>query len=129
MNLSSYQRMTPWVGRLIIANAVVLLLLLTVLTSPELRGALAFAPGHAFDRPWTFVSYMFVHAGLLHLLFDSLMLFAFGPAVESRMGGPAFLLYYLYCGVGAAVFALALSGLMDVRPFVGASGAVLGVTL
>ena len=45
MNLSSYQRMTPWVGRLIIANAVVLLLLMTVLTSPELRGALEFVPG------------------------------------------------------------------------------------
>ncbi|MBA3658681.1 MAG: rhomboid family intramembrane serine protease [Gemmatimonadales bacterium] len=121
--------MTPWVGRIIAANAVVLLLLMTVLTSPELGAALAFSPGSALARPWTFVTYMFVHAGLLHLFFNSLMLYAFGPAVESRMGGRSFALYYLYCGVGAAVFALGLSSLMDVRPFIGASGAVLGVTL
>ena len=44
------------------------------------------------------------------------------------MGGRAFLLYYLYCGIGAAVLRLVLSGIMPTRgPFVGASGAVLGV--
>ena len=105
MNLSPSNRLTPWVGRLIIANAVVLLLLLTVFTSPSLQAALLFAPGEALHRPWTFVTYMFVHAGLLHLLGNMLMLFVFGPAVEHRLGGRAFILYYLYCGIGAAVFA------------------------
>jgi membrane associated rhomboid family serine protease len=129
MNFSPSSRLTPWVGRLIIANAVVLLLLRTIFTSPALTEALAFSPDSAFTRPWTFFSYMFVHAGLLHLLFNMLMLFVFGAPVESRMGSRAFILYYLYCGVGAAVFCLALSGVMSVGPFVGASGAVLGVAL
>ncbi|HEV8176947.1 MAG TPA: rhomboid family intramembrane serine protease, partial [Gemmatimonadales bacterium] len=85
-------------GRLIIANAVVLLLLMTVFTSPALQEALRFAPGEALRRPWTFVTYMFVHAGLLHLLSNMLMLYVFGTAVESRMGSRHFILYYLYCG-------------------------------
>jgi len=127
MNFSSSSRLTPWVGRLIIANAVVLLLLLTIFTSPALVEALRFAPGEALRRPWTFVTYMFVHAGLLHLLGNMLMLFVFGPPVEHRLGGRAFILYYLYCGIGAAVLSLALSGVMSSAPFVGASGAVLGV--
>ena len=129
MNLSPTNRFTPWVGRLIIANAVVLLLLRTIFTSPALIDALAFSPQHALERPWTFLTYMFVHAGLLHLLFNMLMLFVFGAAVEQRMGSRAFILYYLYCGIGAAIFCLALSGIMSVGPFVGASGALLGVAL
>ncbi len=127
MNLSPSNRLTPWVGRLIIANAVVLLLLMTVFTSPALQDALRFAPGEALSRPWTFITYMFVHAGLLHLLGNMLMLFVFGPPVEQRLGGRAFILYYLYCGIGAAILSLALSGIMATGAIVGASGAVLGV--
>src|SRR6185437_11949964 len=109
MNLSPSNRLTPWVGRLIIANAVVLLLLMTVFTSPALQQALRFAPGEALHRPWTFVTYMFVHAGLLHLVLNMFMLYVFGVPVEHRLGGRTFFVYYLYCGIGAAVFSLALS--------------------
>jgi membrane associated rhomboid family serine protease len=129
MNLAPSSRITPWVLRLIIANAVVLLLMRTIFISPALAGALAFSPADALREPWTFFTYMFVHAGLLHLLGNMLMLFVFGTAVESRMGSRAFILYYLLCGLGAAVFSLALSSVMNVGPFVGASGAVLGVAL
>ena len=129
MNLAPSNRITPWVLRLIIANAVVLLLMRTVLTSPDLAAALAFDPANAWRHWWTFLSYMFVHGGLLHLLGNMLMLFVFGTAVESRMGSRNFLLYYLVCGVGAAIFALGLSSFMAVSPFIGASGAVLGVAL
>ena len=129
MNLAPSSRFTPWVLRLIIANMVVLLLMRTIFVSPALADALAFSPANALRQPWTFFTYMFVHAGLLHLLGNMLMLFVFGTAVESRMGSRTFILYYLLCGVGAAVFSLGLSGIMQVSPFVGASGAVLGVAL
>ena len=46
-----------------------------------------------------------------------IMLFVFGPPVEHRMGGRAFLLYYLYCGIGAAVLSLALSGVLPSATF------------
>ena len=129
MKSSPSYRITPWVGRLIIANAVMLLLLMTLFTSREIFQALQFSPRTAFTRPWSFVSYMFVHAGLLHLLTNMLMLYVFGTAVEARMGSRNFILYYLYCGVGAAVFSLLLAGIMPVGAFVGASGAVLGVAV
>jgi membrane associated rhomboid family serine protease len=129
MNLSPSSRITPWVGRLIIANAVVLLLLMTVFTSPALLDALKFTPSLALRQPWTFLTYMFVHVGLLHLLANMLMLFVFGSPVESRMGSRTFLLYFLACGLGAALFSLGLRGIVSIGPFVGASGAVLGVAV
>ena len=129
MRSSPSYRITPWVGRFIIANAVVLLLMMTLFTSREVFQLLQFSPRTAFTRPWTFVSYMFVHGGLLHLLGNMLMLFVFGTAVEGRMGSRNFLLYYLFCGVGAAVFSLLLAGIMPIGAFVGASGAVLGVAV
>jgi hypothetical protein len=58
-----------------------------------------------------------------------LLLFVFGPAVERRFGGRSFLLYYVYCGVGSAAFALGLNTFMAVPPLLGASGATLGVGL
>jgi hypothetical protein len=45
------------------------------------------------------------------------------------MGSRNFILYYLFCGVGAAVFSLLLAGIMPVGAFIGASGAVLGVAV
>ncbi len=130
MSSPSFRRMTPWVGRLIAVNAVVQLLLATVLTSDRVLGALAFSPRTASSEPWTFVTYMFVHSGLLHLALNMLALYMFGATVENQMGSRSFILYYLYCGVGAAVFSLVLAKIgFPVSAFLGASGAVLGVAL
>lgn len=129
MNDGPLNRITPWVGRLLAINAVVLLLQQTIFTSDALFHLVEFDPSLAFARPWTFVTYMFVHGGLWHLLANSLALFVFGPAVERRLGPSRFLAFYLYCGVGAAAFSLALwfTRTLPVPPFVGASGAILGL--
>jgi membrane associated rhomboid family serine protease len=122
-----YPRITPWVIRLSVINAVTLLLLMTVFTSPAVQQMLAFNPRHAFDRPWTFLTYLTVHDGLLHLLANTLGLVVFGSAVEARLGPRNFLLYYLYCGIGGALFTLGINGLVPQPPVVGASGAVFGL--
>ena len=122
-------KLTAWVGRLVVANAAVLLLLQTVLTAPVFVDALQFLPGTALRHPWTFLSYMFVHGGIAHTVGNMLLLFAFGPPVERRMGSRAFILFYTYCGVGASFFGLGLSAFMEVPPLVGATGAILGVGL
>lgn len=121
--------LTPWVKRLIIANAVVFLLALAL---PALGGWLAFVPGLAFLRPWTLATYMFVHAGFFHLFFNMLILFFFGPPLEGMWGGREFLRFYIVSGLGGAV--LSLVHLLP--PFyapnvaiVGASGAIFGVML
>lgn len=122
-------RLTPWVGRIMVANAVVLLLLTTVFTAPVFVDLLQLLPSRSAGRPWTFLTYMFVHGGLVHLAVNMLLLFVFGPPVERRMGSRAFALYYLYCGMGAAALTVGLSSLLTLPPMLGASGAVLGVAL
>lgn len=115
--------LTPWVRRLLIANGVVFLLTFLV------RGLwvhLAFVPSAVLIRPWTLLTYMFVHGGLWHLLFNMLALFFFGPALEAKWGSREFLKYYLICGVSAAVVSLIFA---PEAAIVGASGAVLGVML
>ena len=128
MSIYGLPRPTPWVWRLIIANAVALLLLTALV--PGLVPALVFRPdlADALRRPWTFVTYMFVHAGLIHLAFNMLVLYSLGTRVEERMGGRSFILYYLYCGLGGALFSLGLAALQP-GAIAGASAAVLGVAV
>lgn len=126
---SSQGHLTPWVGRIMLLNAVVVVLLQTVFTAPLFADLLRFAPEQTLTRPWTLVTYMFVHGGVLHLAGNLLLLFVFGPPVERRFGGRAFLLFYLYCGVGAAAFTLGLTTLLPVPPLLGGFGAVLGTAL
>lgn len=121
--------LTPWVRGLIIANAVVFLLQLTVFTGPWFQETLAFDPQSVGRQWWGFVTYMFVHGGFLHLALNLLMLFIFGPAVEERMGSGWFGAYYVACGLGGAIVSLGVSLLVPVAPFVGASAAVFGVAL
>jgi membrane associated rhomboid family serine protease len=122
-------RLTFWVSRIMVANAIMLLLLTTVFTAPAFSDILQFQPTLAARRPWTFLTSMFLHGGLMHLGINMLLLFVFGPPVERRMGGRAFISYYIYCGVGAAALALGLSSFLAIPPMVGASGAILGVAL
>src|SRR5438046_766179 len=129
MPLRSPFSLTPWVRRLLIANAVVYLLTITVFTGAWFFQLFAFAPLAAARQPWTFVSYMFLHEGFLHLAFNMLMLFFFGPAVEDRMGGGSFARYYFLCGLGGATLSFAIALMAPVSPFVGASAAVFGVSL
>jgi len=122
--------MTPWVRRLIVANLVVFLLQMTIFVNPWFVATFGFAPLDALARPWTFITYAFIHKNFLHLAFNLLALFVFGPPVEERMGGRPFLAYYGLCGLGGAAlcFALAMT-FQQIEPVVGASAAVYGVML
>ena len=115
--------MTPWVTRLLAANVVVFFLEQTVRGLPRL---LAFVPAEVFVRPWTIITYMFVHAGLGHIFFNMLTLYFFGPRVEERLGSKRFFLLYMLSGISGAI----LSAVFSPRSaIVGASGAVFGVSL
>jgi membrane associated rhomboid family serine protease len=121
--------LTPWVKGLIVANVVVYFLTITVFTGAWVTDLLAFYPTQVGIRWWTFFTYMFVHGGFLHLVFNMLLLYFFGPALEERMRGSGFGLYYFTCGFGGAAFSYAVGLFTPVAPFIGASGAVLGVAL
>ncbi|HJU17440.1 MAG TPA: rhomboid family intramembrane serine protease [Stellaceae bacterium] len=77
--------------------------------------------------PWaTVVTSMFLHGGWLHLLGNMLFLWLFGRGVESALGTPRFLLFYLVCGVAAALAQAAMDPTAAL-PMIGASGAIAGI--
>jgi membrane associated rhomboid family serine protease len=74
----------------------------------------------------TFLTYMFLHGGWMHLIGNMLFLWIFGDNVEHAMGRPRFLLFYLACGV-AGGFAHYLANPDSTEPLIGASAAIAGV--
>jgi membrane associated rhomboid family serine protease len=80
---------------------------------------------------WTFVTYMFVHGGLTHILFNMLALFIFGTQVERQMGSGEFLLFYFITGALAGVFSFAVYYFTHSYGVIllGASGAIFAVEL
>lgn len=117
-------QVTPWVKVLLLANAGAFLLTLLVGYGP-MFDLFAFSPGRLLERPWGMVTYMFMHAGLWHLLMNLLFLFFFGPPLEARWGSDLFLKFYLVCGLGGVLLSFAFS---DVS-IVGASAACYGIML
>jgi membrane associated rhomboid family serine protease len=119
-------RTTPYVTiGLIVANVLVFLFELSLG-----RGVEAFTlyfgltPAN-FSWLNVFTS-MFVHGGFLHIAGNMLYLWIFGDNVEDRMGHGRFLVFYLLCGVAAAL-AQTVTAPDSTVPMVGASGAIAGV--
>jgi membrane associated rhomboid family serine protease len=107
---------------LIVANLV---MLLVGGAAPGVLRALILVPVLIPYRPWTVLTYMFLHAGFAHFFFNMLALYFFGPRLEMRLGSRRFIGLYLTSGIAGAVASL-------VTPYaaiLGASGAVFGVML
>jgi membrane associated rhomboid family serine protease len=115
--------MTPWVFRIVVANVLVFIAMGVM--PPAIFNQLVLIPAQLVVRPWTIFTYQFLHGGLLHLGFNMLALFFFGPRLEARLGGNRFLGLYLASGAGGA----ALSLFTPFSAIIGASGAVFGVLL
>ncbi|HBA60330.1 MAG TPA: hypothetical protein DCZ92_05860 [Elusimicrobia bacterium] len=77
---------------------------------------------------WQTVTYLFIHGGFWHFLFNALMLWMLGGMLEAEMGSRKFLLYFLVCGAAAALVTVAFAPASDaLRPVVGASGAIFAL--
>jgi membrane associated rhomboid family serine protease len=114
--------MTRWVSRLIYANVAVFLV---TSLQPQVMPLFWLVPAGIPFRPWTPITYMFLHGNLWHLFFNMLALFFFGPRLEQRLGGRHFLGLYFSSGITGALLSL----FTPYVPIVGASGAVFGVLL
>ncbi len=129
---------TPVVNRiLLLLNLVVWLYTFSLARDPVALEA--FYARYAFD--WTsfsgaissanvrpelvlpLITHMFLHGGWLHVIGNMLYLWIFGDNVEDRLGSAPYLLFYVLCGIAAALG----QGLIAPAPMVGASGAVAGV--
>lgn len=92
--------------------------------------AFQFDPNYLVTRPWTLVTYIFLHTGLLHLLFNMLVLYFFGTALEKRVGNRQLLAIFFTAGILSAIGYTFLSRpVFNISPvpMVGASGAIYGV--
>lgn len=80
---------------------------------------------------WQPLTYMFLHGGIWHLIFNMLSLWMFGMQLETDWGTRQFLKYYFICGIGAGICIVAVNALVGDRytPTLGASGAIMGVLL
>jgi membrane associated rhomboid family serine protease len=127
--------LTPAIKALVAANVAAFLISLVV---PSITLSLGLRPADIFGHlhVWQPVTYMFLHAGIFHILFNMLALWMFGVELERMWGSQYFLKYYFVCGVGAALTTVLLSfvpGTLGLQLWysltIGASGAVYGVLL
>ncbi len=86
-----------------------------------LRSFLDHMPEH-----FRLATYMFLHGSVWHLFGNMIFLFVFGDNVEDAMGHVRFIVFYLICGIVAALVHSAVTASPEV-PLIGASGAISGV--
>jgi len=131
---------TRAVKQLLIANGAVFIAV--ALLDAFVRGAEPWIQFHFGLVPvlvvhgwlWQLVTYAFLHAGLLHILFNMLALWMFGAPLEQDWGYNIFMQFYFFCAIGGALTTVAVSftHLLNADPrisTVGASGAIFGLLL
>lgn len=104
------------------------------LHAPMLDGILSsfalYPIGSGLFRIWQPVTYMFMHGGWEHIIFNMFTLWMFGRIIEYDLGERRFLTYYMLCGVGAGAIQLLVCWLTGgMYATVGASGAIYGLLL
>jgi membrane associated rhomboid family serine protease len=133
--------LSPAIKALVIANVgmFILVYVLPAQVSTEVVNLLGLRPSDVIGRAWVWqlVTYMFLHGGLGHILFNMLALWMFGTELERLWGTPAFVRYYFATGIAAGLTTIIVALLL---PFaatadmfrsvtIGASGAIYGLLL
>ena len=95
---------------------------------PEIGRSLVYMYGFvpAEFNPLTIFTSMFMHGGFAHIIGNMWFLYIFGDNVESILGHVKYFMFYLACGIGAALAQFFVEPASQV-PMIGASGAVAGV--
>jgi len=117
-------------GQLVLVNVVVFLLVQALF--PRYYTGFELFSWHTPNfEPWQFLSAIFMHGGVSHILFNMIGLWMFGSVLERVWGKQRFLIFYLLCGIGAGIIQQLVRTFLlnDTSPFVGvgASGAVYGL--
>lgn len=122
-----------------VRSIIIINVLAWIMTTLDKNGIIlsycSLCPGHGnvmsvLYRPWTFVTYMFLHGGFAHLFFNMYALYIFGSVLERVWGTKKFLFYYFATGIGAGLIHIGIQVLTnDAAPTIGASGAIFGLLL
>ena len=118
----------PFVTYIIIGINSLVFIYQYLILPPESLGHIisAYALTPATPSVITVFTSMFMHGGLMHIIFNMWFLWIFGDNIESVLGHKRYVLFYLMCGVGAALAQIQVNTVSQI-PMVGASGAIGGV--
>lgn len=126
-----FMRIPPVIRVIISVNVIVFLLMSLVGQSlgQGIVNLFGFDPNPftALTQPWRIITYMFIHGGAFHLIFNMLWLWWMGQMVEETIGPRSFSVIYFGAGIGGALLQIAFTVLFETNIVIGASGAVLGV--
>jgi membrane associated rhomboid family serine protease len=120
--------LTPVIKNMMILMGMVFLLQMVV--SSRMTLYLGLVPVLVWKKffLWQLATYIFLHGGIGHILFNLLALWMFGGELENDWGSKKFLGYFFFCGIGAAIVTVVISPNQFI-PIVGASGAIYGLLL
>ncbi|PWT98315.1 MAG: DUF1751 domain-containing protein [Bacteroidetes bacterium] len=122
----NFQALPIVIKNLLIINTLVYLAQFTLDSSFEITMKFALFPLNSeLFKPYQLFTYMFLHGGWGHLIFNMFALWMFGTQLENFWGPKRFIIFYLICGVAAGVAELLF--MAPVGYAVGASGAIMGV--
>jgi membrane associated rhomboid family serine protease len=150
-----YQRVPPVILNLLIINVLVFLAQQAFgpVAENQILSLFALHDFHSvYFKPFQLVTYLFLHGGWDHIIFNMFALWIFGSILENYWGGKRFLTFYMVCGIGAALCHMAVlyhqmtpymdqlglyspdqqqqiiysAGFVVNQPTIGASGAIFG---
>lgn len=101
-----FSSLPPVVKNLIIINILLLVLTWTAQSvfGYDLTSVMGlYFPKSEMFRPFQILTHMFMHAGIWHLFFNMFALYMFGGILENVWGPKRFFIYYMVCGLGAAL--------------------------
>ena len=131
-NIGFGSGLTPVVKNLLILNvsAFVLSILLGATSYGGLVRLLMLTPYAVTHHlyVWQIVTFLFLHGGFFHILFNMFALWMFGCELERTWGSRRFLTYYFLTGIGSAL-TIILVGPSSLVATLGASGAIYGILL
>ncbi|WP_026896939.1 rhomboid family intramembrane serine protease [Daejeonella oryzae] len=120
---SPFSNIPPVVKNLLIIN--IIFFIATAIFESKGISLIELLGVYYFDSPkfsvWQLITYMFMHGGFAHILFNMFALFTFGSTVESIMGSKRFLNFYLITGLGA----LALQMVVQAIEIYGFTGGII----
>jgi len=95
---------SPLSRYLTVTNVLIAICVLVFIGQSQslLNGGELYFSKNPYFEPWQYITYMFMHGGTNHLLFNMFGLWMFGSTLEKVWGAKRFLFFYLACGVGAA---------------------------
>ena len=96
-----FNNIPPITRNIIIINIVVFILTYVLQTDLMYRYLAAFYPFSPFFHSWQIITHMFMHGSFMHILFNLMTLYSFGPVLEQVLGDKKYVLLYFVSGLGA----------------------------